>query len=95
MDMHSLKDMHPLKRIRKRHGLTQAQLAHLAGISSLWLSTVECCGTESLPNQLCGVLSTLGYDVEQLRQDITAYREKLRQAELARLISTGGQQRTS
>lgn len=81
---------HPIKQIRRNLGLTQEDLARLAGLSSLWLAQVERGATRSFPRKLAEVLRELGYDAEQVRRESEVYVQGCRQAEMRKLKQMNG-----
>lgn len=70
-------DSHPLRLLRRRHGLEMKELARLAGVSRATVSQIEEGRTKKPNVRVVGVLSRLsGVSVDELLERVDAWRSK-------------------
>ena len=81
--------LNPLTKVRAALGLSQSELARLAGLSASAISQAEG-GTLGLPNALVEALSHLGYQPDALRREQQQFRRMLAAATLQWLRSRRG-----
>ena len=66
-----------VKKLRRRNGLTQAQLAHRAGVSRLCISDLETTNRDTRTGNLLRVLAALDYEIDlrpaRRSEDLTEY----------------------
>lgn len=68
--------MNPVRRARKQKGLTLAQLAMIAGVSTTRIYQIERGDNARLSAPVVDALATLGYDPDKLATEYEQWRQK-------------------
>lgn len=78
--------MNPVKKARKQKGLTMAQLAMIAGISTSRIYQIERGDNARLSAPVVDALATLGYDPDKLAGEY----EQWRRAQVEKVLEWAG-----
>lgn len=68
--------MNPVRRARKQKGLTMAQLAMIAGVSTSRIQQIERGDNARLRGPVLDALATLGHDPDKLATEYEQWRQK-------------------
>jgi transcriptional regulator with XRE-family HTH domain len=81
-------NLNPVRRAREAKGLSRAQLAKLAGLSTMRLADAEQGNYKQIPEHWRASFEAEGFDFDQLQADYLAWREA-EAAELRKVVRHG------